>query len=665
MKKSIILSFLLLQSYHSFAQQVSSYYGKYDLLPAPASAFQDGLVGFANPATLGMMSAPEGRFYWTTEGGKSMSLNNWALLMGGPGLGFGMYQRNMQGRRITDYSVSLGGGTDAFSIGLAYDWAQGDKDFYDVQRVMKASVIFRPLSQLSVGVTGFRGLESKEQEGAIELGFRPLGSARLTLFGDALFGKGIRLGEKYWSAGAAWQVVPGVHAVGRYFGAESFTFSLILDLGNGSFAAQSHYGENSRHAYNSYMLRSGGFKNNIFQRAVKDIGYVPFNLKGVVDHQKFLFFDDDTHRLYDLLRDIRAAASDPRISIIVINQTEMLIRPEHAWEIREELKAAQARGKRVVVFLETAGMTGYHLASVADKIVMDPQGMLTLPGLVMGRTYLKGTLDKLGLGFDEWRFFTHKTAYEKYSRDQLSEADEEQYSAYLDAWYQLIRNDVSSSRNLSPDEFDAIINEGILFNAKTAVERGLVDKLDRWSNIKEIIKGMNDDRALFKMNRSGLWDNAVLPEQWGEKPQIAIVYGLGECAMETGIRARFLETVFSKLEKNNSVKAVVFRVDSPGGSGMASDVVAEAVKKCALKKPVIVSQGQVAGSGGYWISIYGDKIIAGPNTITGSIGVIGGWIWDKGMTQKLGMTADYVKRGEHADALYGVTLPILGISIPG
>jgi protease-4 len=134
--------------------------------------------------------------------------------------------------------------------------------------------------------------------------------------------------------------------------------------------------------------------------------------------------------------------------------------------------------------------------------------------------------------------------------------------------------------------------------------------------------------------------------------------------MDYGINARRLEKAFLKLAKDDNVKAVVFRVDSPGGDGMAADVVAQALRKCAEKKPVIVSQGQLAGSGGYVISMYGDTILAGPNTMTGSIGVIGLWIYDKGLGDKLGMTADYVKRGDHADLGFGVRLPLLGIQVP-
>ncbi len=134
--------------------------------------------------------------------------------------------------------------------------------------------------------------------------------------------------------------------------------------------------------------------------------------------------------------------------------------------------------------------------------------------------------------------------------------------------------------------------------------------------------------------------------------------------MDSGIRARWLEGVLRGLAKDRSVKAVVFRVDSPGGDGLASDVVAEALKAVAKEKPVVVSQGQVAASGGYWISMYGDTILAGPTTLTGSIGVIAGWIYDKGFSGKLGMSSDLVKRGDHADLGFGVTLPLLGIQVP-
>jgi len=659
----LVLSMLLLfLSVELFAQTVSQYYEKYNLLQAPAAASQDGLLGFANPANLGFLHAPETRFYWTSMGAGALSLNDWALMAAGSNVGFAMQQKQMGGQKMTDYSLAFGAGSDAVSVGFSYDWADGNKTLFGRQRQIKAAAIIRPDKHLSIGFTSFWGLETNDREGVFELGLRPFGTPTLTLFGDVLLNEKYNIGDR-WSAGAAWRIWPGIHAVYRQFGGDAFTVGMSLDIGNVSIGSQQHSGRSGGDAFHSYMLRSGGFKNNIFQKMIKKVAWTPFTLKGTVGYQKYVLFDAGTLRLYDLLRDVRAAANDPRLSTLALNLAGLSIRPEHAWELREELLAAREKGKKVIVFFEEVGMTGYYLASAADMVVMDPQGMIMLPGLVMGRTYMKGALEKLGLGFDEWRFFTYKSAYETYSRDGFSDADRQQYNEYIGDWYDMLRQGVCASRQFDADKWDNLINNKALFNGKQALASALVDKLDRWSNINEILKQVAG-RTLLKMPRSFLWDNAVLPEQWGERPKVALVYGIGVCDMESGIRARYLQRVFLKLSKEHSVKAVVFRVDSPGGSGMASDVVVEALKKCAEKKPVIVTQGQVAGSGGYWISIYGDKILAGPNTVTGSIGVIGGWVWDKGLSAKLGLTADHVQRGEHADIMSGVTLPLLGLTLP-
>ncbi len=662
--KYILSLFVLLVAWTSIAssQSVSNYYTRFDMLMAPPSTFQNGLLGFANPANLGVLDNPDARLYWSTDGPKTWSFKDWGLFLASPGFGFGMYRQSLGDYRITDYNVALGFGSDAFSMGLSYNWHAGDADVFNRQRQVLVSGLWRPIRRFSLGVTGFFSTETSQSESVVELGLRPLGTPILTLFADALV-KDYEVTRENWSAGAVIQPVPGVNIVGRYFGSESFTIGLALELGYGALGGQGHYNVQKNHVYNTYMLRSGGLRNSLFQQMAKNIAYVPFQVRGTVEYQKFVLFDDETVRFYDLLRDIHAAANDPRVATLALNLASMRIRPEHAWELREQLKYAQEKDKKVIVFIENAGMTGYHLASVADIVVMEPLASLILPGFILSRTYLEGTLEKLGIGFDEWRYYKYKTAYESYSRESLSEADKKQYQAYLDDWYDLVQNDVTRSRNLTPEEWDNIIDEKMLLGATAAQEAGLVDRLDRWSNMEDIIHDFHDGQ-LFKMPRGQIWDNAVAREEWGPQPKIALVYALGTTSMESGIRARWLERQLHQLAKDRRIKAVVFRVDSPGGSAMAADVVANALKKVAEAKPVIVSQGQVAGSGGYWISMYGDTIIAGPNTITGSIGVIGGWVWDKGFTEKLGMTADYVKRGKHADYEFGVTLPLLGLTIP-
>jgi protease-4 len=152
--------------------------------------------------------------------------------------------------------------------------------------------------------------------------------------------------------------------------------------------------------------------------------------------------------------------------------------------------------------------------------------------------------------------------------------------------------------------------------------------------------------------------------QWGTIPEVAVVYAIGVCDMDEGINARRLEKILRRLRGDKNVKAIVLRVDSPGGSPVASDVVAGQLRRCMEKKPVVISQGDVAASGGYWLSMCSNAIVAQPTTITGSIGIISGWVWDKGIGEKVGMEGDFVRAGDHADVFFTLRPPIIPVAIP-
>lgn len=646
------------------AQPLPGYYVRSSFLQASPASFSDGLVGFVNPANLALLQQAEQRFYWSTEGTDASSFNDWGYFSGARGLGFGVLRQNLNGARVKDYRLSTGFGTRGFVFGLGYGWSSGDFEAMGRERLLASGAIIRPSRYLSLGLLGNFSLESNAREGVAEIGVRPFGSPRLTLFADAALQKDEQLSEAPWSAGAALQLAAGINFVGRSFKGDAFTLGLSLNFGRSEIAAQSHFDAERKHAFNSYMLRLGSRQPSFTDALGKrNRRYLPLMFKGKVDYHKFIFGDEGTHRFLEILQSIRAAANDNRTGVIALNLSTTRMLPEHAWEIREELRRAREAGKKIFVFIDNAEMTTYHLASVADKIFMDPEGSLMLEGFRLGRTYLKGTLEKLGLGFDEWRFFKYKSAMESFSRESMSDADREQYQNFVDDWYELVRGEVCSSRKLSTQTFDSLIDNEVFFLAEQAIARGLVDSLARWSALSETI-AKSTGQSMRAISPRMLHEEAAHAEQWGEKPKIAVVYALGACALDEGIRARWLERVLLHLAKKSSVKAIVFRVDSPGGDGLASDLVAEALLKCKAQKPVIVSQGQVAGSGGYWISMYGDQIIAGPNTITGSIGVIGGWVYDKGLSEKLGMTSDHVQRGAHADLGFGVRLPLLGVQVP-
>ena len=656
---------MLLTATGTFAQQFAGYHARHFFLAGPAGAYQDGLLGFANPATTVMLQRFNMRYYWSTQEDDNADIQNWGFFTAAPNLGFGMLREKIDGKKVTDYNLSLGFGSRSAAFGIGYTWQGGEKARFARERLWSLGWLFRPGRYISAGIVGNFSAESNAKEGVLDLGIRPLGNPRLTLFGDYALQKDQPWKDGTWSAGAALEVLPGINFSARYFDSERVTAGLAVSLGSGRISGQTHLDEDNEVAYNTYSVGFGEYTPSIFaNRFSKRRYFLEMHLKGRVDYRKFRWFDDHTQRFWELLQQVNRARENAAVEVIALNLSAMSILPEHAWELREALQAVRAAGKKVVIFFDNAGMTAYHLASVADVVMMDPQGSLMLPGYTLNRTYLKGTLEKLGLGFDEWRFFKYKSAAEALSRDSMSTADREQRQAYVDDIYDLIRSEVSASRGINEATFDRLIDEGVYFMAQDALAESLVDTLCRWNALGDVIRSLTGGNKM-RIRPEQLNEGADAYQNWGTPPQIAIVYGLGECAMDSGINARQLAKIFERLTKDRSVKAVVFRVDSPGGDGMASDVVAEALKKCAAEKPVVVSQGQVAGSGGYWISMYGSAIMAGPGTITGSIGVIGGWLYDKGFSDKLGMTSDHVSRGAHADLFgAGVRLPLFGVQIP-
>ena len=654
------LFLLLLFAPNLPAQGMPDYYSRSSFLLAPASAFQYGLLGYANPAVPAFVSKFEAQFRWNQLTTADSPLNRWGIFTASRGFGFQLLREKVGTGWISNYATSMAIQKGAWAAGVGFQWSRAAAGIPRYDRLLSVGAIFRPNRFLSVGTSGHFSLDHDSREGVLDVGVRPLGSPLFTLFGGVAVQNHRPFSESQWSVGAALRILPGVYTVGRYFDDKTATAGLTFNLGHLGASGQAHLSSKKELASQDYTVRLGGLLENVFSgRVQKKTRYVAFWPKGSVVYHTYRFGDKSEHEFFGLLKNIKNSAADPRVSALVLNLSSVDIQSEHAWEIREALKKAREKGKKIIVFMENAGISQYHLASVADWVVMDPLGSLSLDGFVMGRTFYKGTLEKLGVGFDELRFFKYKSAVEVFSRKSMSEADRAQRQAYVDDWYNLVKTDICQSRKFAPTNFDRMVNKNFIFMADSAQKAGLVDTLARWTAIDDVVKALLK-KKLKPLKTKRLIPNELITNDWGEKPKIALVYALGSCAMDNGIRARWLEKVFKKLEKVKSVKAVVFRVDSPGGDGMASDLVAEAMKSCAKKKPVIVSQGQVAGSGGYWISMYGDTIVAGPNTITGSIGVIAGWIYDKGFSGKIGFTADHVKRGEHADAGFGISVPFLG-----
>jgi protease-4 len=647
---------------------VPSAYGLLDFTATSPGAHSDAVGPVINPAYSRTIPWSELRFDWTD---RPDSTRSWGFFMATEGFDFAVVRRHMgtPDRKLSLYHLGFSGGDRNTAWGLGFGWWRGSGGVTSPAGFWQVGLAHRFSRYLSVGVAG--AFESRGDTTVTfgDLAVRPWGTPRVTLFADAEWRTGVdRLDDLPWSAGTRVEVVDGIAFLLRYYAdpaeADRWTFGVSVSLGTLGGSAQRRFQDEGRREVNVYGVRlTSHAEPSVVWRSLQRDRYVKFDLTGPIAYRGYRWFSGKRHRFLSLVRDLEAARTDPRVRGVLVDLSGTRVGWERAWEIRQKLLEIRESGKRVVVFVDNADMTLYHLASAADYIVMDPIGMLVLPGYSFGRTYYRNALRKFGVGFDEWRFFTYKSALESFSRDRMSPADSVQWLEWIRDRYELVRRDVCRSRRLSPEAFDRIVNERVAIPPDSAMALGLVDTVGRWEALEKLVERI-DGRKPRTLSPARLAAKRVRSDRWGELPRIAVVYGLGVCAMDEGIRARQLRKIFEKLEKDDRVAAVVFRVDSPGGDALASDVVAGAIRRCRRRKPVVVSQGEVAGSGGYWISMEADTIVAGPNTITGSIGVIGGWFWDAGFGEKTGLTSDEVHVGDHADLGRGIRVPPLGVELP-
>lgn len=363
----------------------------------------------------------------------------------------------------------------------------------------------------------------------------------------------------------------------------------------------------------------------------------------------------DEIALDDILSAIGKAKENDKIKGIYIYAGMLQASSASLKEIRDCLADFKESGKFVVAYGDTYMQSCYYLSSVADKVIMNPIGNLDLHGLAAGPTFYKGLLDKLGIEMQIFKVGTFKSAVEPFMLEKMSDANKEQVTSYIsDVWSTLL-SEISVSRNISVDSLNAITDRfPLLSKPEMIVEKGLVDTLMYETDVKKYLKTLveveeSDDlrQASVSNMTSVAW---AKPEK--SKDIIAILYAEGSISSGTGkdgiMDKRYVKEL-EKLKDNDNVKAVVFRVNSPGGSAYASEQIWKAVVDLKAKKPVVVSMGDVAASGGYYISCGASKIIAQPNTLTGSIGIFGMFPNFEGLTKKVGLTFDHVKTNKYSD----------------
>ena len=363
-----------------------------------------------------------------------------------------------------------------------------------------------------------------------------------------------------------------------------------------------------------------------------------------------------TPGLNDILKSVSKAKSDSRIKGILLNLTSIQSGMATTEEIRNAFLDYKKSGKFIYAYSESYTQGAYYLASVADKIYLYPEGDVDFRGLHADLMFFKGTLEKLEIQPEIIRHGKFKSAVEPFMYDKMSDENREQVSTFLNSIWNNILNGISASRNIPVEELQKIADNAEGRNAENALSLHLVDKLSYYDQVLSDLKKKTDQGEKEKIKFVSLkkYVRAYVKGDDYSAKKIAVVYASGDIVSGEGnedqIGSDKIAEALRKARLDSSVKAIVFRINSPGGSALASDVIWRETVLAQKTKPLIVSMGDYAASGGYYIACAADTIVARPNTITGSIGVFGLLFNTQNMFKnKLGITFDSVKTGRYAD----------------
>ena len=366
--------------------------------------------------------------------------------------------------------------------------------------------------------------------------------------------------------------------------------------------------------------------------------------------------------LYDLVDAINHAATDSNIVALFLSGSLETANSASGYaplrEVRQAIEKFKASGKKVYAYLEQPTVKDYYLASAANEVSLNPFGYLSINGLAAQSLFVRDALQKYGVGVQVTKVGKYKSATEIFTETHMSDADREQLTALLDGIWGTVTGDLAASRKIDPAVFKQYTNEPGLFLAQDAFKDKLVDRLayldEMITELEKVGAEDEDNHTFYQVSMATYAKRLASHRDSGGGNQIAVVYAEGDIVDGGGsnesVGGDQLAYDLRSLRSDDKVKAVVLRVNSPGGSAYASEVIQREMRELMAKKiPVVVSMGTYAASGGYWISAYSDYIYAEPTTVTGSIGVFGLKLNFQDIASGHGVAFDTVKTAQFAD----------------
>lgn len=371
----------------------------------------------------------------------------------------------------------------------------------------------------------------------------------------------------------------------------------------------------------------------------------------------FGFFTENANGIIGMdaiIGSINKAKKDEKIKGIRLNSGLISSGWAQAREIRNCLNEFKKSGKFIYAYADFMSQKGYYVSSVADSIFMNPVGSIELKGLSSEVLYFEDFQNQYGLKMEVIRHGKYKSAVEPFLQDKMSDENRAQIKGLLDAVWTTISDEIVDSRAISKKALEKMVEELTVTDAKEAITNGIIDALvyeeDFEKSIKVALEIDKDDSInsveFYELNtQMKTFDSDV-------KDQIAVIYANGPILYTSGteevIGKKALNQAFQEVETNKNIKGAVLRIDSPGGDAMTSEIILNAIRKLKGKKPLVVSLGNIAASGGYYIACLGDKIYASPMTITGSIGVLAAFPNMRGLAERIGINAEQVNSHKNA-----------------
>ena len=610
--------------------------------PLPSSSVavsDDALATFLNPAGLG--AGQRGfNLYYLRAAETDFGVDD-ALLISAAKAGFGMeFATGKDGVDFNRYTLSSGSGIGpSIYWGTGYSWINSDDAAYDKLTSWSLGLMFRR-RYLSTGIVArdfnrprFRG-ERLGRTYDFGIAIRP-STSRITLSIDA-------------------RKVEKVEGLDFNFAVEVRPFRWVTLRGsvNDDSSFDIRFGINFRQFGLGMYNR---FDEN--QEHRNSVGYISLSqaLHTTRHVRRNAFLDV---QMDEIERTLKVAKLDREIAGALIKIGGGRYGIGRLQEIRDAILDFKASGKKVIGYMTNCSTGNYLLASVCDRVVLHPSGEVRLVGLRSETSFYKGILDKLGIRADLEHIGKYKSASDIFTREEMSNAHREVQNAILDDLYDQLTQSIAERRSWSQDDVKSLIDQGP-FTAKQALMHGIVDQLAYRDELKDIAKDLSGKDCRLVKARQYLGIVEYEYDWEVPLPKIAVITAegmmmTGESFTDpfTGTRTMGSATIaraIRNVRKDSSVKAVVLRIDSGGGLVVAADTIWRELMRLKDVKPLVVSMGDVAGSGGYYIAAPAEVIVAEPGTITGSIGVISGKYSLKGLYDKIGLHKEIIKRGKHAD----------------